>query len=240
MTRIGGAPPLLQWDRMEKQKRPLTVGFLAAVACLILFGWLATDLWRGETFRFDTVVRDAVHSVASPELTVVVRAVTQLGSSWFVTTVAILLVWRLVAMGRRRAALILAAASVGGEALDQILKIVFRRPRPEVFFGMHQPSSYSFPSGHSVESACFYGVVAAILTVRIQSKAVRAACWTAASVLVLCVGLSRIYLGVHYPSDVLAGYAVAVIWVSAVRFAYERWLRQPKSKLGLEDGRDSG
>src|SRR2546425_720020 len=129
-------------------------GFVGAAACLVLFGWLATVLLRGETFRFDASVRNAIHAWASPQLTYAMRGVTQLGSAWFLFSLAAILVWRLANMGRRRAALILVAASLGALALDQILKLVFRRPRPEVFFGLPKLSSYSFPSGHSVESAC--------------------------------------------------------------------------------------
>jgi undecaprenyl-diphosphatase len=103
------------------------------------------------------------------------------------------------------------------------LKLIFRRARPEAFFGYAEPITYSFPSGHSIVSACFYGVLAAILTARMKSRARRIAIWMAAALLAFLIGLSRIYLGVHYPSDVLAGYAAAVIWVVAVRTGYERW-----------------
>src|SRR5262249_13358292 len=127
---------------------------------------------------------------------------------------------------RRRAALIFVAACVGAEALSEILKLVFRRARPEAFFGLVSPVTYSFPSGHSVMSACFYGVVAAILTTRMESRAGKIAIWTAAVLPAVAVGFSRVYLGVHYPSDVLAGYAAAAIWVGTVRTGYEIWLRR--------------
>jgi undecaprenyl-diphosphatase len=78
------------------------------------------------------------------------------------------------------------------------------------------PSSNSFPSGHAFFAASFFGGLAALLTGRIQSRALRVAVWVTAAVLSLLVGLSRVYLGVHYPSDVLAGFAAAIIWVSAV------------------------
>ncbi|HMC29816.1 MAG TPA: phosphatase PAP2 family protein, partial [Candidatus Angelobacter sp.] len=78
------------------------------------------------------------------------------------------------------------------------------------------PNSYSFPSGHALTSLCFYGVMAGLLSARIKSLPWRIALWTAAVLLIIAIGLSRIYLGVHYPSDVLAGYLAATVWVSAV------------------------
>jgi undecaprenyl-diphosphatase len=176
--------------------------------------------------RFDTAVRDAIHAWASAPLTYAMRGVTQLGSVTVLVALGVLMVWRLAAQGRRRASLIFIAACVGAEALSEILKLVFRRPRPEAFFGFAEPATYSFPSGHSVMSACFYGVVAAILTTRMESHATKIAIWTGAAFLAVAIGFSRVYLGVHYPSDVLAGYAAAAIWVGTVRAGYEIWLRR--------------
>ena len=211
---------------MEKQDRALIAGFLGASAALAFFGWLSSEVLEGDTGRFDAFVRNAIHAWASPPLTNAMRAVTQLGSAPVLITLGILLVWRLAAHGRRRAALFLVVAALGAEALAEILKLVFRRPRPEAFFGLADPVTYSFPSGHSVMSACFYGVVAAILTTRIESRARKTLIWTAAALLAAAIGFSRVYLGVHYPSDVLAGYAAAAIWVGAVRVGYEVWLRR--------------
>ncbi len=223
---------------MEKQNRALIGGFVLAAGTLALFGWLAGVVMRGQTLEFDRAVRDAVHGWASPRLTLVMRAVTELGAPAFLVPLACLLVWRLAVTGRRRAALVFVAAAVGAEALSLILKIVFRRTRPEAFFGYVQPLGYSFPSGHSVVSCCFYGVAAAILTMRMRSRTQRALTWVAAGTLAAAIGFSRVYLGVHYASDVLAGYAAALIWVSAVRIGYDLWLRRSR-RARLTPGRAS-
>ena len=122
--------------------------------------------------------------------------------------------------------MLFAVAALGAEALDTLLKLLFRRARPEVFFGLTAPRTYSFPSGHSMLSACFFGVLAALVTIRMASYARKLAVWAAATLATLLIGLSRVYLGVHYPSDVLAGYAAAVIWVLSVRAGYAVWLRR--------------
>jgi undecaprenyl-diphosphatase len=211
---------------VEKSGRDLILGYLASAAALILFGWLARDVLRHETIRFDAVVRDAVHSLASPALTVFFATVTWLGSELFLIPFGALVVWRLAAEGRQHAAALLVLAAAGGEALDQILKLTFHRGRPSPFFGYPLPDTYSFPSGHSMISICFFGVLAAVLTARMVSRAKRTVVWTAAAALALIIGISRIYLGVHYPSDVLAGYCAAVIWVAAIRAGYRVWLRR--------------
>ncbi len=200
-------------------------GLFAAAVALLLFAWLSGEIWRGQTLRFDAAIRDALHAWASPRLTYAMRGVTFLGSTVFLVSLAILLVWRLHAQGRRRAAILFIMASAGAEAVDQILKLIFQRARPAAFFGYSEPSSFSFPSGHSFTSCAFYGVAAAVLSPRLRSVAGKVAAWAGAAFLVLAIGASRIYLGVHYPSDVLGGYAAAVVWVAAVRAGYEVWLR---------------
>lgn len=213
-------------EEVETQKRDLIGGFAAATAALLVFGWLANQVFRHETIAFDAAVRNWLHSFASPGLTWFFRVVTHFGSEAFLVPFGAFVVWRLAVSGRRRAAMLFAVAAAGAEALEFILKLIFRRTRPEVFFGLTAPSSYSFPSGHSMLSACFFGVLAAIVTVRMSSRARRAALWLLAASATLLIGVSRIYLGVHYPSDVLAGFAAAAIWVVSVRAGYAVWLRR--------------
>jgi len=219
--------PLSYPDVVEKQTR------LVALAALVLFIYLAAEVWRGQAIAFDVSIRNTVHAWASPPLTFLMRGVTWFGSSVCLVILAALAVCFLAARGRKRAAIILVVASAGAEALDQILKFAFQRARPQAFFDFVRPIGYSFPSGHSITACCFYGVLAAILAARQPSRALRAAIWTAAALLCLAIGFSRIYLGVHYPSDVLAGYAAALVWLAAVRAGYEfRMRRRPAVREG--------
>ena len=208
------------------RSRTTILGFLAAALALILFAWIAIEVVRGQEGAFDGAVRDAVHSWASPRLTWAMSGITQLGSTAFLVCAGLLAVGLLAAVGRERAAVLLAGTALGSEALTQILKLVFHRARPEAFFGLVSPATYSFPSGHAITACCFWGVLAGILAARSRSGWVRAGLWTLASALAALVGFSRVYLGVHYPTDVLAGYAVAVLWVAAVRAGYAVWLRR--------------
>jgi undecaprenyl-diphosphatase len=137
------------------------------------------------------------------------KTFTFLGSTaWLVVVVAALalILWR---QRQGRSALMLIAGAAGGDVLMEILKVVFRRPRPQPFFGIPAPHSWSFPSGHALNSFCVYLLAAALIYRHARSTPGRIACWTAAAIMAVMPGISRIYLGVHYPSDVLAGYVAA-------------------------------
>jgi undecaprenyl-diphosphatase len=226
-------------EGVQPQSRALSLGFVAAAAALLLFAFVARVALSGQSAQFDAYVRNGVHAWASPSLTYIMRGLTLIGSAWFLLTGGMAVVAALARAGRKRAALLLVAATFGGEALDQILKMLFRRPRPEAFFGLAEPFTYSFPSGHATTAACFYGVLAAILAARTSSLRLKIALWTFAALMASAIGLSRIYLGVHYPTDVVAGYAAAVIWVAAVRAGYGIWLRRARARqlASTHDGR---
>ncbi len=144
---------------------------------------------------------------------------TYLGSVAFLTGAGACAVLVFVLARRGRAAVTLLVTMAGAALLNFTLKLVFGRERPEPFFDTPLPESYSFPSGHALLSFCFYGVIAAMIIARIEGTWGRAAVWAGAALLVTLIGLSRVYLGVHYPSDVAAGYAAAFVWVVIVASA---------------------
>ncbi len=213
-------------ESVERGDRAIVAGYVAAGSALALFGWIARHVLERQTIRFDALVRAAVHAWASPALTDFFRVISWVGSAWFLLPFVMLFAWRLAAAGRGRAAWLYLLSAIGAEVLDAILKLAFHRPRPEPFFGYPLPPTYSFPSGHSLVSASVFGVAAALGTSRMKSRAQTAAAWIGAAALTLAIGISRIYLGVHYASDVAAGYAAAVIWVAAVRTGYRVWARR--------------
>lgn len=197
---------------MEPQKR---TGNPLAMVALAVFGWLALAVFMGATLLFDIAARDLVHTWASPLLTSVMWAATHLGEPIFLIPLTLLVAWRLGAAHRWPAARLLAIATLGAWALSEILKLVFHRTRPAAFFGYQEPSSYSFPSGHAMVSICFYGALAMILAVH-TSPSRRKLWYAAAAVIVLLVGFSRLYLGVHYLTDVMAGYALGLAILLAI------------------------
>ena len=203
-------------------------GLLIAATALFVFGWLAEEMLEGDTQQFDAFVRTAVHQFATPSLTRLMQVFSFLGSVAAVATMSLLVVCVSLYFRHSRTAALLAITMLGVAALDVALKHAFHRPRPVAFFGA-TPNSYSFPSGHALGSLCFYGILAAILAGRVRGRGAKFCVWITAALLVGMIGLSRIYLGVHYPSDVIAGYCAATVWVGAVGFL-NRTLRNGERK----------
>ena len=216
---------------LELVSLSLLLGLTAAIVTLVFLGWLADEVLDGETRHFDDVTRAAVHTFASPNLTTFMRGISFLGSTVFLTLATIgtvgVFAWR--KWGRE--AKLFTITMIGASLLNVTLKLAFKRPRPVPFFNLTAPESYSFPSGHSLASCCFFAGLAAILSGRIKRKRDRAFMWIAAATMFLLIGLSRIYLGVHYTTDVIAGFAAALIWILVVRFVEIELARRKRARL---------
>jgi undecaprenyl-diphosphatase len=210
----------------------LLLGLGTAIAALILFGWLADEVLEGDSRRFDEVTRAAIHQLASPTLTIVMRGFSFVGSTIALTIGTIIVVVRFAMRNLGREAKLFAITMIGAGLLNITLKLAFKRARPEPFFNLSLPETYSFPSGHSLTSAVFFGALAAILTAHIKSRRVRAVIWIVSTLMFLTIGFSRIYLGVHHTTDVIAGFVAALIWILVVRFV-EIQLRRRKLRKSV-------
>jgi undecaprenyl-diphosphatase len=180
---------------------------IIGVAGVLAFAAIAWLTMSGAASGFDSAVRNAVHSLSSPLLTSLMVGISATGKDVFMGALGFLSVWRFLHLERRRDAIVFVITVLAAEALMEILKVEFHRARPMPFFA-ERPGDYSFPSGHALKSAVFYILLASLAS---SHWAVRAA----AVLLALLIGTSRIYLGVHYPTDVLGGYAVAVVCLAA-------------------------
>ena len=206
----------------------LLLGLAAAIGALIFFGWLTDEVLEGDSRHFDEVTRAAVHQLASPALTAIMRFLSFVGSSIALTIGTIIVAALFIKRTWVREAKLFAATMIGAAVLNYTLKLTFKRPRPTPFFDLTPPETYSFPSGHSLASACFFGALAAILTARIKNRRTRAVVWILATVMFVSIGLSRIYLGVHHTTDVIAGFTAAFIWILMVRFVEVQLARRAK------------
>jgi undecaprenyl-diphosphatase len=192
------------------------VGLAVAVLALFFFGWLADEMLEGETLAFDLRIRDAVHAYDSPGLTHLLTLVSTIGGPAGLAPLGVALAAIFAWRRWWRGAILLLAAMGGAAILDSALKLAFHRPRPTPFFAYPAPGSYSVPSGHALFSFCFFATAAGLLAPRLRHRGFRWLVWLVAVVAVLAIGFSRIYLGVHYPSDVLAGYAAGLLWSSVI------------------------
>ena len=219
----------------------LTIGLLAAAGCLWLFGGLAEDLLTGDPIvRFDRALDDYLHARATPPLTTFFLIVTAWGSIEAIVLLGVV-VAAILAWGRRWLFLGSWLAAVAGSAvLNQLLKGLFERPRPYFKHPLLVETSYSFPSGHAMESFVAYGMLAYFAVLALRSWKARVAAVFGAALLVMLIGFSRMYLGVHYFSDVLAGYAAGGVWLSALITGVETIRRSKKeAKTGGRTSQNS-
>jgi undecaprenyl-diphosphatase len=178
---------------------------------------LAAAVSTGYTAALDQSIRVAVHTHSSPALTAAFRFLTLFGETQVLFALSLAATAVLALLRWKFAALWFAISMLGAYALDMALKNSFGRPRPPVsFFGTPFPESHSFPSGHALSAVCWFGALALLIAPRLRPRAARIALWSGAALLAFAIGFSRIYLGVHYPTDVLAGFAAGVVWLGAL------------------------
>lgn len=186
---------------------------LFAIAALATFAFvaIADELREGEIDALDTRIALAVHTLQTPVLDYVMIAFTQIGTGpvLFASIGAVSLwAWK---RGRWGYAIVLVTNSLVAIILNPLLKQVFSRARPTLFEVIARPDTYSFPSGHSMSAMSIYGAIAAV-AIALRPSA-RLPIVLAATILIAGIGLSRAYLGVHWPMDVLAGWSAGVPFV---------------------------
>lgn len=194
----------------------LFAGLVLAAGALVLFSWLAEEVFEGDARHFDEEVRAVVNRQSNPTLTTAMHGVTYLGSTAFILSACVGGAVTFYLLRWHRAAALLLITMAGAFVLNLVLKLSFRRARPDPFFGITAPDSFSFPSGHTLFSFCLFGTLAVVIHQRMRGTAARVALWSCAGALVTLVGLSRVYLGVHYPTDVVASCLAASVWVLSV------------------------
>ena len=191
------------------------IGLLVALVFLALFAKLSEEVFSQEITTLDKNVSLWVHSFASPPLDFFFNALSTLGGPVGVGILTISALALLFFRHQARNAWRLIIVMAGGLLLNQVLKLLFHRSRPELWPGLHF-AGFSFPSGHATMSLCLFGMFAWLGWVHLHNDALRISLVVLMVVLVFLVGLSRIYLGAHYLSDVVAGYLSAAVWLAAV------------------------
>ena len=193
----------------------LTIGALVLIASALIFGLIAEDVATADKITvMDVQVSQWFHARATPLLTKVMLFFTHLHSTWGIIALSSLLA---IYWMRSRAwdwLLTLVLTVPAGMLVNLLLKNIFQRVRPVFDVPLLSLNTYSFPSGHAAAATLFYGVLAAWLISRTASWRWRAFIVLGAALMVALVGLSRIYLGVHYLSDVLAAMAASGCWLS--------------------------
>ena len=192
----------------------LLSGAALAIAGTWAFSEVAERVRRGTTQRFDDAFMHWIGQHQYAGLQSVMLEITALGTGTVVAMIVFVAGTFLWLNKHKHSAVLLIVATLGGLVLDGLLKIGFNRPRPQVFtWGTHAASS-SFPSGHAMSSIIVYGTVAYLVARLQQNSASRVLTMTLAGLIIVAIASSRLYLGVHYPSDVLAGLIIGLAWAA--------------------------
>ena len=216
----------------------LAAGLAFSAFVIWAFFALAEEVLEGDSRAFDRVVLLWIHDNFPDWLDDPMRLVTALGYYYVVVPLLAMAVFVFYRRGWRLSAVLLVVSTGGSVVLTTVLKGVFQRTRPDLFDSGYQASFYSFPSGHATVAVGFYGMLTVILAYRLRG----AARWTVAAcglLVVLLIGFSRLYLGVHYPTDILAGYLSALLWLVCVGGVYALWL-SVRGLRAAESDRDAG
>lgn len=212
-------PPTF-WPRLRHALRVHKLLLLALLVGLVLpwvvFLNVAEDIWESGGFVGDHRILALLHGHATPLLDKVALALTAIGGPWPMGIVAGLIALGLLLGGHRTSAWFFVLSVGGAMALNLLVKMAFARPRPALWVSLQPAFYYSFPSGHAMGSAALMMALGFVLA----GRRGRWLAWTLGPLFVLGVGWSRVYLGVHYPSDVLAGWTGSVGWVTGLHVLF--------------------
>lgn len=215
--RIGAEPRILA-----------AIGLLAG--SVLLFAKITEDVFNSESGAFDTSILMAMRRAGDLSVPVgpawlksAMIDITALGGTTIITMVTVFAVAYLAAAGRPRLALLTGVAVGSGAILENAMKHAFARPRPDIVPHLVDVHTLSFPSGHAMLSAMAYLSLGALLARAQANTRLRALVFAISLLLTLTIGFSRVYLGVHWPTDVLAGWAAGAAWAILFWFL-ARWL----------------
>jgi undecaprenyl-diphosphatase len=217
-------------------KSHLTIAFVFSVFCIIGFSFISLLISDHKIIKFDSTVIAAVQGLESPGLTEVMKFFTFIGSGPFVTFLCLCLLFFLYKVLHHRQELILFIAAVAGTALlNGLLKHLFHRMRPHLH-RLIEVGGYSFPSGHAMSAFAVYTILAFLLWRHIQKQWARTFLVIFSVIMILAIGMSRIYLGVHYPSDIIGGYFASGFWLTAAIWFFQFYQEKRYNKILKQTG----
>ncbi|MDW7615913.1 phosphatase PAP2 family protein [Peribacillus simplex] len=211
-------------------KQQLTIAFIVSVLSLIGFSFIAFTISANEYLKFDEVVIALVQGLESPLLTSIMKFFTYIGSTSALIILSLFILFFLYKVLKHRLELILfSAVIIGSPLLNLMVKLFFRRARPDLH-RLIEIGGYSFPSGHAMNAFTLYSILTFLLWRHITAKWARVLLILFSMSMILSIGISRIYLGVHYPSDIIAGYLAGGFWIAISIWFFQRYQDRRKNK----------
>ncbi len=177
------------------------------IICLLITGLILEDVYKNEILEFDKLAYN-LFKIRTPLLTKIFLIITNLGSPYILIFLTILSYF----IKNKKISLSITSNLILITIINQLLKIIIKRPRPSELFLITE-TGYSFPSGHSMVSLSFYGLLIYFIYKYLKNKKLKIFLITILSLIIFLIGISRIYLGVHFVSDVLAGFLLSVSYL---------------------------
>lgn len=194
-------------------------GFAIAILSLWLFFQITERVFAEQTTEIDTEILQSIYKLHTPLLNQIMTGITFLGNGSTLIYFSCIVVICLLVSRKFASAFALIIVTFGGLNLNVWLKTIFGRVRPTLWERIVDANSFSFPSGHAMVSLVVYGFVGYLLIANFPNfKGLILFCIT---LLILAIGLSRLYLGVHWPTDIIAGYAAGLVWLISCIFSLE-------------------
>ncbi|MCF6138603.1 phosphatase PAP2 family protein [Pseudalkalibacillus berkeleyi] len=204
---------------LQKLSYKLVIGIIATLMLIGVFGYLADSLIDRELSAFDTFLSSIVFDMQTPWLTDFMIFVTSIGDTSTYVVVVIIYLAVLLKKKLKLESLILLITILGAWGLNGALKFMFQRARPDIEH-LIEVGGYSFPSGHAMVSIAAYGIMGFLIVQYLQNQG--RSYWPVillTSLLIFLIGFSRVYLHVHYPSDVIAGFSAGAVWLLTCMYA---------------------
>ncbi|WP_042162437.1 phosphatase PAP2 family protein, partial [Paenibacillus gorillae] len=214
-------------------KSIFTGSFIISLIGVIGFALIAMLIGKNNIEWFDSRVITFVQQWESPWLTPIMKGLSLIGAGTLNVILTILIMIMLYFVFKHRWELLFFIGVIAGSALlNVMLKAIFHRDRPTLH-RLADATGYSFPSGHSMAAFALYGVLCFLLWKHARTALKRTLLIIAGTVMILAIGISRIYLGVHYPSDVIGGYLASGTWLAVTIWFYQRWLERRSQREGI-------
>ncbi|MCK1992006.1 phosphatase PAP2 family protein [Peribacillus muralis] len=211
-------------------KLQLTMAFIVSVLALIGFSFMAFAVSANDYLNFDSKVMALIQGWESPLLTGIMKFFTYIGSTGSIIVLSLFILFFLYKVLKHRLELILFIVVMAGSPLLNVLvKLCFQRTRPDLH-RLIEIGGYSFPSGHAMNAMSLYGILTFLLWRHIKARAGRIVLIVIGTMMILAIGISRIYLGVHYPSDIIAGYLAGGFWIAISIWFFQRHQDRRKYK----------
>ena len=195
-------------------------GLTIFIATLVFIG-VAVGVQTGYLDGFDDAVRYRVYSMRSDKLTVFWRFITHSGDRYVVILLGVILL--LKKSLREKYGVKFAIATLSSTALYQIMKYIFQRPRPDLTLRLIEQVGYSFPSGHSMNCLVSYGILIYLLLRYCENRRLAKLLSFGLGLLTILIGFSRVYVGVHYPTDIIGGWSLGIAVLVAMIYAFEKF-----------------